>query len=162
MNQWNPESVTEACIALDAAKIAEGNMRPLNTRDFRAASKDNPEVPSWVTVNHYIGGMDDLQRVLGRVTTAIALEWTEQQWTDNAQWANDVLAAKGVDTMTSPHIAKLASAGLMPNTGVIDDVWGSIPEYRVATGIESSRCMLRLSPGTSRSFFRMAANSLTI
>ncbi|MGH9856800.1 MAG: hypothetical protein ACRD4B_03050, partial [Acidobacteriota bacterium] len=75
-------------------------------------------------------------RALGRVTTKIALGWTEQQWTDNAQWARDVLAARGIKRVSKRQIARLASAGLTPNLHAIREVWTGLPNYRKKTGIE--------------------------
>ena len=132
MNRWNYERVVQACREVDSARIAEGDMRPLTRNDFRS----NPLLPSAQTMELYVGGMDALQQVLGRVTTKLVCEWDDETWRQNAQWAQEISEREGRAHMTQPVVSRLASAGLMPNMGVIEKNWGSIGNYRAAMGIE--------------------------
>jgi len=80
--------------------------------------------------------MDDLQGELGRVTTKITLAWPDEVWTENAQWADEILADRGIENITEDEVRLLARAGLMPNMRAITTKWGSIIVYRKETGIE--------------------------
>lgn len=131
MTGWSFESVAEACRVVDAERLAAGIMRPLVQQDFRRDSR----LPSYNTADRYLGGQDGIALVLGRVTTGIARDWTEEQWAQNAQFIQDVHEAEGKTLLTKPDITRYASAGLMPHGGVIEELWTSIPAYRVANGI---------------------------
>lgn len=136
MERWNRESVIAACAELDAARLAEGNLLPLTSREIGSYDGDL-EIPSVPTVARCVGSMNALHTALGRVTSDAARAWTNDQWTQNAQWARDVLASEGIDNVTGPYITRLSRIGLMPNLKIIEEVWDDVPTYRKQTGIET-------------------------
>jgi hypothetical protein len=101
------------------------------------------------TINEYVGSIDDLQRELGRVTTALAREWDDETWRANAKWAHQIIEG---DTLSGHRINWLASAGLMPNTHIITERWGSVPEYRIKNGVETRKAIIEARNWTRDDF----------
>ncbi len=137
MTQWDRETAVEALRQLDSQRLEAGIMEPLTARIIHRHSGDEA-VPSMHTIGNYIGSMDDLQSELGRVTTKIALSWSDETWTDNAHWADAVLEDTGITKLTEREVAMMAKAGLMPNMRAINMRWGSIIDYRRETGVEKN------------------------
>ncbi len=136
MERWNRELVIAACSELDTARLAEGILYPLTSRDIYSYDGDI-EIPSVPTITTYLGSMDALHTALGRVTSDAARAWTDEQWEQNARWARDVLAAEGIENVTGPSITRLSRIGLMPNVKIIEEVWHDVPTYRRETGLET-------------------------
>lgn len=136
-NRWNRETVIEACVALDAERLEQGIVQPITQRELNAHSLGDPEIPSPKTIAEYIGDMDDLQAVLGRVTTKIALGWTDEQWQENAQLNLGLLWEQGIPHMSAEQVKQLSKMGLQPNLQAISRKWGNLPAYRQATGTET-------------------------
>lgn len=133
---WTTELVLDACRALDQERIAAGNMVPLKTADIRDY-EGLLDIPSTETTREYVGGINNVNEELGRVTTRLALAWTMEEWEQNAQWARDVLDESGVRSYTLDQINPLSVAGLVPNSKAIEKVWGSIPNYRIKTTVDT-------------------------
>lgn len=135
MVSWNSNTVGEALVGLDTRRVQEGIMLPLTPTVIDQYAKVETDIPSRKVVREHIGGNDDVQRLLGRVTTAIAREWDNDQWVENGAWVGDVYRAKGVDHVTEGDMYDMAKARLMPHPKAITDHWGPMPLYRRATGL---------------------------
>ena len=153
MKIWDRETVVAACVELDAERLSAGIMEPLNSRDV-ARYEGSLTVPSMPTISEYVGNMDNLQRELGRVTSGIAREWSDEEWRLNAEWALDVLEEESIFNLTQTSITRLSRAGLMPNVKIIEEVWGTVPEYRMATGIEKRKAYFAAKNWTKSQFVR--------
>jgi len=136
MQRWSRESVIDVYRGVDQARLAEGNLWPISTRDIDELSAGSPDMPSRPTIEEYVGGISDLHHALGRVTTKYAKQWTPEQWQENAHWARDVLAEKGIVMVGQRAIDALSLAKLVPNAQLIREVWDDIGNYRLQNGIE--------------------------
>jgi hypothetical protein len=135
MSKWNFETTVEACRQLDAERLEMGEMLPINSRDIQNYDGDL-DIPSWETVREYVGTKDELLKELGRVTAGIAVEWTKEQWKENAHWVKDIMTERGIDSITAHTTTDLVRAGLMPGVKAIEAIWGNFQTYRLKNGIE--------------------------